>query len=74
MNASAAFWEAVRRSMRMIRQTLRCVRVEPALLTAARLQYDDRLRRKIEAQTIRAAVARKHASKYPPAKPGALLL
>jgi transposase len=39
-NASAMFQEAVRRSMRAIRQALGCAVIDPALLTAAeRLQY-----------------------------------
>lgn len=53
-NASAAFLEAVRQSMHMIRQTLGCAPVDPALLTATeRLQYDGHLRRKVEAEAIR---------------------
>jgi transposase len=54
-NASAAFLEAVRQSMRPIRQALGCAAIDPALLTAAeRLQYDGHLRRKAEYEAIRA--------------------
>jgi transposase len=45
-NASAAFLDAVRKSMRAIRTALGATTVDPALLTAAeRLQYDGYLRR-----------------------------
>ncbi|GAA3099288.1 hypothetical protein GCM10010520_50920 [Rhizobium viscosum] len=45
-NASRAFLEAVRKSMRQIRKTLGATRVDPKLLTAAeRLQYEGYLRR-----------------------------
>ena len=45
-NASAAFLEAVRRSMRPIRQALGSAVIDPALLTCAeRLQHDGYLRR-----------------------------
>lgn len=45
-NASAAFLEAVRRSMRSIRVALGCTVIDPALLThAERLQRDGYLRR-----------------------------
>ena len=53
-NASAAFLEAVRQSMRPIRQALGCAALDPALLTAAeRLQYEGHLRRKAEYEAIR---------------------
>ncbi|ARO32622.1 ISL3 family insertion sequence transposase protein (plasmid) [Rhizobium sp. NXC14] len=45
-NASRAFLDAVRKSMRQIRKTLGATRVNPKLLTAAeRLQYEGYLRR-----------------------------
>ncbi|MBB3648318.1 transposase [Rhizobium sp. BK619] len=45
-NASRAFLDAVRKSMRQIRKTLGTTRVDPKLLTAAeRLQYEGYLRR-----------------------------
>jgi hypothetical protein len=45
-NASAAFLEAVRRSMRPIRQALGSTVIDPALLTyAKRLQHDGWRRR-----------------------------
>lgn len=45
-NASRAFLDAVRKSMRQIRKTLGATRVDPKLLTAAeRLQYEGYLRR-----------------------------
>jgi transposase len=54
-NASAAFLEAVRRSMRPIRQTLGSTVINPALLTCAeRIQYDGYLRRQESSQTIKA--------------------
>ena len=53
-NASAAFLEAVRRSMRQIRQTLGSVVIDPALLTCAeRIQYDGFLRRQENHQVIK---------------------
>ncbi len=54
-NASAAFLEAVRRSMRPIRQVLGSTVIDPAVLTCAeRLQYDGFLRRQESGQTIKA--------------------
>jgi hypothetical protein len=45
-NASAAFLDAVRKSMPAIRQALGAIRIEPTLLTSAeRLQYEGFLRR-----------------------------
>jgi transposase len=45
-NASRAFLDSVRKSMRQIRETLGAARVNPKLLTAAeRLQYEGYLRR-----------------------------
>jgi transposase len=53
-NASAAFLEAVRRSMRQIRQVLGAAVIDPAMLTCAeRLQYDGFLRRQESNQAIR---------------------
>ncbi len=53
-NASAAFLEAVRRSMRAIHQILGSTVVDPALLSCAeRIQYDGFLRRQESNQTIR---------------------
>src|SRR5216683_5087258 len=53
-NASAAFLEAVRRSMRSIRQALGSTVIDPALLThAERLQHDGYLRRQEAYGTIR---------------------
>jgi transposase len=53
-NASAAFLDAVRRSMRAIRQALGSTVIEPALLTCAeRIQYDGYLRRQEDHQTIK---------------------
>lgn len=54
-NASRAFLDAVRKSMRQIRKTLKATRVNPKLLTAAeRLQYEGYLRRE---QTNAAIIA-----------------
>ena len=54
-NASAAFLEAVRRSMRAIRQVLGSTVIDPALLTSAeRIQYDGFLRRQESSGTIKA--------------------
>jgi transposase len=56
-NASAAFLEAVRRSMRPIRQALGSAVIDPALLTCAeRLQHDGYLRRQEAYGAIRALV------------------
>jgi transposase len=53
-NASAAFLEAVRRSMRPIRMALGSTMIDPALLThAERLQHDGYLRREEAYGTIR---------------------
>jgi len=53
-NASAAFLEAVRRSMRPIRQALGSTVIDPALLTCAeRLQYDGFIRRQENTNTIK---------------------
>ncbi|HEY0340479.1 MAG TPA: ISL3 family transposase [Steroidobacteraceae bacterium] len=53
-NASAAFLDAVRRSMRPIRQVLGSTVIDPALLTCAeRIQYDGYLRRQESHQTIK---------------------
>src|SRR5579872_6224346 len=54
-NASAAFLDAGRRSMRAIRQALGSTAVNPALLSCAeRLQYDGYLRREEAHGTVRA--------------------
>jgi len=54
-NASAAFLEAVRRSMRPIRMALGSTVIDPALLTRAeRLQHDGYLRRQAAYGVIRA--------------------
>jgi transposase len=54
-NASGAFLDAVRKSMRSIRQALGAVDVNPALLTCAeRLQYEGFLRREEANAAIRA--------------------
>jgi transposase len=56
-NASAAFLEAVRRSMRPIRQALGSAVIDPALLTCAeRLQHNGYLRREEAYGAIRALV------------------
>ncbi len=58
-NASAAFLEAVRKSMRAIRTVLGATTVDPTLLTAAeRLQYEGFLRRE---ETTRHILALKEA-------------
>ncbi len=52
-NASAAFLNAVRQSMRSIRRTLASTTINPALLTCAeRLQYDGFLRRQDDSRVI----------------------
>ena len=54
-NATRAFLETVRKSMRQIRKTLGATRVNPKLLTAAeRLQYQGYLRREQTNTIIRA--------------------
>ncbi len=54
-NASAAFLEAVRRSMKAIRQVLGSTVIDPALLTCAeRIRYEGFLRRQDDSQGIRA--------------------
>jgi transposase len=53
-NASAAFLEAVRRSMPAIRQALRSAEIDPTALTCAeRIQHDDYLRREESNRTLR---------------------
>lgn len=57
-NASAAFLEAVRKSMRSIRTALGATTVDPVLLTAAeKLQYEGYLRRQDTSSTILALAA-----------------
>ena len=57
-NASAAFLEAVRRSMRSIREVLNATVINPALLTCAeRIQYDGFLLRQDSNRTIKALAA-----------------
>ena len=57
-NASAAFLEAVRRSMRAVRQVLGSTVIDPALLTSAeRIQYDGFQRRQDNSQAIKALAA-----------------
>ncbi|MEZ5670119.1 MAG: ISL3 family transposase [Alphaproteobacteria bacterium] len=52
-NASSAFLDAVRRSMRSIRQALGATEINPALLTCAeRIQYEGFLRREETNRTI----------------------
>lgn len=54
-NATSAFLDAVRRSMRLIRQALGAAEISPALLTRAeRIQYEGFLRREETNQTIHA--------------------
>jgi transposase len=56
-NASAAFLDAVRRSMRMIRAAIGATRINPKLLTCAeRLQYEGYLRRRETNAAITALV------------------
>jgi transposase len=53
-NASAAFLQAVRQSMRGIRKALTSTAIDPALLTCAeRLQYEGFLRRQDDSQAIK---------------------
>lgn len=57
-NASAAFLDAVRRSMRQIRQALGSTVIDPTLLTCAeRIQYDGNLRRQENHQAIKRLAA-----------------
>src|SRR3954469_60225 len=57
-NASAAFLEAVRRSMQSIREVLNTTVVNPALLTSAeRIQYEGFLLREESNRTIKALAA-----------------
>ena len=57
-NASAAFLEAVRRSMRQIRQALGSTGIDPDLLTCAeRLQYEGFIRRQESNQAIKGLAA-----------------
>ena len=57
-NASAAFLEAVRRSMRAIRQVLGSTVIDPALLTSAeRIQYEGSQRRQENDQAIQVLAA-----------------
>ena len=57
-NASAAFLDAVRQSMRAIRQVLGSTIIDPALLTSAeRIQYDGFQRRQDSSQAIKALAA-----------------
>lgn len=54
-NASSAFLDAVRKSMRSIRQAVGASAIKPALLTSAeRIQYEGFLRREETSQAIRA--------------------
>lgn len=63
-NASAAFLEAVRLSMRAIRNALGATTIDPALLTAAeRLQYDCFLRREDTTRQILALKEAWHSTK-----------
>jgi transposase len=57
-NASSAFLDAVRRSMRDIRNAVSAAEINPALLTAAeRIQYEGYLRRQETDAAIRAHAA-----------------
>jgi transposase len=63
-NASVAFLEAVRLSMRAVRNTLGAATINPALLTAAeRLQYEGFLRREDTTQQILAFKEAGHSIK-----------
>jgi transposase len=64
-NASAAFLEAVRRSMRPIRMALGSTVIDPALLThAERLQHDGHLRPKSAPRSGRSCVGRVGAASW----------
>jgi transposase len=57
-NVSAAFLEAVMRSMRAIREVLNATVIDPALLTQAeRIQYDGFLLRQDNTRTVKALAA-----------------
>ena len=57
-NASAAFLDAVRRSMRSVREVLSATMINPALLTCAeRIQYDGFLLRQDHNRTVKALAA-----------------
>jgi transposase len=57
-NASAAFHDAVRRSMRLIRRTLGSTAINPTLLTCAeRLQYMGFVRRQEDSRVIKQLAA-----------------
>ena len=57
-NASAAFRDAVRRSMKAIREVLHASVIDPAVLTCAeRIQYDGFLLRQENSRTIKALAA-----------------
>ena len=59
-NASRAFLDAVRKSMRQIRTVIGATTIDPKLLTAAeRIQYEGYLRRE---ETTNAAIAQKRTS------------
>ena len=61
-NASTAFLEAVRKSMRLVRSTIGATVINPELLTCAeRLQYEGFLRRE-EANAAILALASDHVS------------
>ena len=54
-NASRAFLEAVRKSMRLIRRSIGVTRIDPELLTAAeKIQYEGFLRREDTSQAVMA--------------------
>jgi hypothetical protein len=75
-NASAAFLQAVRQSMRLIRHALATGTVDPDLLTSAqRLQYEGFLRREADNAIIQRAtraglsikeIVRRSAARCPP--------
>jgi transposase len=63
-NASGAFLQAVRQSMRGIRQALTSTAIDPALLTRAeRLQYEGFLRRQDDSQAINQLAKAGHSIK-----------